>query len=72
MQTLTRFGSDAYVNEDYMINLNTAVLTTNVKPLRFPNDSVVYIYKSNENYQTGRNEIRPTVFSTQRYCQTVT
>ena len=45
MQTLTLFGYDAYVHEDYVINLNTAVLTTNVKPLRFPNDSVVYIYK---------------------------
>ena len=45
MCKLTRFGSDAYVHEDYVINLNTAVLTTNVKPLRFPNDSVVYIYK---------------------------
>ena len=72
MQTLTRFGSDAYEHEDYVINLNTAVLTTNVYPLRFPNDSVVYIYKSSENYQTGRNEIRPTVFSTQRYCDAIT
>lgn len=66
MQTLTRFGSDAYEHEDYAINLNTAVLTTNVYPLRLPNDSAVYNYKSSE------NEIRPTVFLTQRCCETVT
>lgn len=72
MQTLTRFGSDAYEHEDFVINLNTAVLTTNAHALRLSNDSVVYIYKSSENYQTGRNEIRPTVFLTQRCCETVT